>query len=370
LDKQFYRALQFENYLNKNFILFRAIRKEAKGKELFDRFKVTSTPTVMVVTPKGEEIDRLIGYGPPPENFKDRLEETYKSEQNYLSLIRSFTLNPNDLKTAVLLAQKYLYRDDYTSAEKMRTVIMAQVDEARKLMVPLLDLEGEVSAYEYARFLEPFQSPNKVLDFAKEFPNSKLLNELFRELAHLLWREDTREDAMKIYDELFKIYPDNLDLIAPYVNYCTNAKFNLEQATKLADAVYKIGTFEAQGRIAYDYARLLLYKGEKSKAKTVYGDNFAQLLWKNQDTSGLNSYAWFWAWEKDNLLSALDAAKKSLQLKDDANTWDTLSMVYWKMKDYQNALRAEEKALELAGGQEENFEKRIKEIKKDMEKGK
>jgi len=64
------------------------------------------------------------------------------------------------------------------------------------------------------------------------------------------------------------------------------------------------------------------------------------------------------------------AAKKSIELKNDHNYWDTLSMVYWKMGKYQEAIEAEEKALQLAGGKNEGYEKQISDIKAEMEKKK
>jgi tetratricopeptide (TPR) repeat protein len=82
----------------------------------------------------------------------------------------------------------------------------------------------------------------------------------------------------------------------------------------------------------------------------------------------LNEYACDWSLAGKNLKSALKAAKKSIELKDTDNAWDTLSLVYWKMGKYQEAIEAEEKALQLAGGKDKDYEKRISDIKAEMEK--
>ena len=70
--------------------------------------------------------------------------------------------------------------------------------------------------------------------------------------------------------------------------------------------------------------------------------------------------------ESANLESALKASKRSVELSNSANHWDTLSMVYWKMGEYENAIEAEEKALKKTGGTSASYKQRIEEIKKDM----
>jgi hypothetical protein len=70
--------------------------------------------------------------------------------------------------------------------------------------------------------------------------------------------------------------------------------------------------------------------GMEDKAVKVFGDDFVTENFK--DAYKLNSYAWFWGnFESANLESALRASKRSVELSNSANHWDTLSMVYWKM---------------------------------------
>jgi hypothetical protein len=119
---------------------------------------------------------------------------------------------------------------------------------------------------------------------------------------------------------------------------------------------------------AEEIGRSLISQGKYREASKVYGDKFRKILEKQKDAGNLNVYAWSWALTGKNLESALKAAKKSLELKETDNSWDTLSLVYWKMGKYQEALEAEEKALQLAGGKDKDYEKRISDIKADMEK--
>ena len=60
-------------------------------------------------------------------------------------------------------------------------------------------------------------------------------------------------------------------------------------------------------------------------------------------------YAGFWARQNKNLDDALAAAKRSVELMPGLNyLWNTLSLVYEKMLNYPEAIKAAEKALETA----------------------
>jgi tetratricopeptide (TPR) repeat protein len=116
---------------------------------------------------------------------------------------------------------------------------------------------------------------------------------------------------------------------------------------------------------AQNYVKL----GKEDKALKIFGPQYAT---KHQDDATvLNSYAMFWATQGKNLESALDAAKKSVELQEAYYNWDTLAPVYQKMDKLEDALKAEVKAHELADDQiKARYETKIKQIKKALNKNK
>lgn len=354
--------------LEGDFVMFRAIYQEEAGKAVFDRFKVRGTPTTMIVNVQGEEVERVVGYDGEGEAFVKNLEGLSKSEDSYLVLLKKLAKKPDDLRTAALLMEKYVVRRNYENAGKMRDMVLSKENEAKKLTIPVYGGKYEVSAYEAAKYEETFEKAGKVLSFCREFPESKLKEEAFRNLRRFMYKKETSEEALAVYEELLVKYGNNIELTQSYVGYCASAKTNVDKGLKLAAGIYQVE--KAGDLLAQNYAKLYLIQGDKNNAAEVYGENFADLYGKAGDADGLNGYAWFWAVEGENLASALKAALKSIELKDDANTWDTLSMVYWKQGKLEEAVQAEEKALQMVGGKNEDFAKRIEEIKKEMEKGK
>ena len=78
-------------------------------------------------------------------------------------------------------------------------------------------------------------------------------------------------------------------------------------------------------------------------------------------------YARFWSEKGKNLESALEAAKRLIELKLVHYVWDTLSLVYFQLKRYEEALEAAKKAVET--GDEHikiRYKGRIRQIEKAM----
>jgi tetratricopeptide (TPR) repeat protein len=80
----------------------------------------------------------------------------------------------------------------------------------------------------------------------------------------------------------------------------------------------------------------------------------------------LGSYARFWAGQGKNLDSALEAAKKCVELSSESpSNWDALSQVYLKQGNFDGALKAAQKAVDLAEeAQKAFFKNRLAAVEK------
>jgi tetratricopeptide (TPR) repeat protein len=345
----------------------RSLRTEGTPRdELFAQYDVRYTPTVMIATANGQEIDRLVGYESPPEEYKQKLIDLYTGDQTVLSLVQAHEKAPDDLDTIIRLARKYQSNYAFKKMAEFGEKALQQADKAKEMTISYGDDDAEVSAYEYARATTIYGGPQYALDFMNEFPESVIKQDVFGWLSRFLYSGDTRPEAFRVYDELVQTYPADMDLLKPYVYYCALGDEYVDEGLAFAERIYKADPDNKEGRLARSYAALLLAKGEDEKAVNAFGHDFVDRYTENQEAGPLNGYAWFWAVKGKNLESALTAAKKSIELDDQHYTWDTLSMVYWKMEDHQKAIEVEEKALEMVGGENAEYEKRIEDIKADM----
>jgi len=180
-------------------------------------------------------------------------------------------------------------------------------------------------------------------------------------------RLNREEDALRVYGQEH-IADENIDksLLYQYASFWADMGINLESAY---EAIIRYKELNNGRGYRSTLAKIYVKMDNMDEALKEYGPEYIKE--HITKSSELTSYAMFWAEEGKNLDSALEAVKKSIELepKMDIFNYDTLSLVYWKMGKYQEAIEAEEKALELVPGHED-FLKRIEDIKKDMIKKK
>jgi len=374
LVEQFFTADPFGSYLNENFICLLAMRSEAGDDDdnpstaLFKQYRVRGTPTVLIAQADGSEIDRIIGYEPPAETYKAHLQEAYRGEDTYLNLIRRSEKEPHNVEVSAKLSRKHQARYDYAGMAQCRETILAQPDKAKAILLPFGAGDTEVSGYEYAEFTRVFDEPKAVSAFLKKYPQSVMKPSALAALPRFSFQEGNRKEVLQVYERLLKKDSMNAALLSPYLQLCGSLDTHINQALKHARAYEKAHPQGGDEGFAQAYADLLLKKGNVNEAVAAYGDAFARRHEEEQNASGLNEYAWFWAERGQNLEGALAAAKKSIALSNQHFTWDTLSMVLWKMGKHEEAIKAEEEALKLAGRKIAEYEERIADIKADMNK--
>jgi predicted Zn-dependent protease len=149
--------------------------------------------------------------------------------------------------------------------------------------------------------------------------------------------------------------------LASYASYWIEKNANLESAVAMIETALKLepGNASILQRAANAYAKI----GKEDQALALYGPAFARKSW--DDAMTLWQYAGFWARQSKNLDDALAAAKRSVELLPGLNNlWNTLSLVHEKMKNYPEAIKAAEKALETAPeAAKANYQKTVDRLK-------
>ncbi len=272
LDQQFFGDKKFHSYLNKNFVVVHAVRGEDAGNALYKKYSIDSTPTVLVALADGTEIDRLIGFNPPAEEYKDKVEEAYKSEYSLLNLTKAVKKDPNNLNIQLKLARKYQGHYNFSEMKKYTAKILTRPEEAKKISFPFGESKDQVSAYEFARYTSAFFSPEEVLSFLTEFPESALKEAAFGNLSWFLNRWKTKDRVVSVYEKLLKIYQEEPDLITPYVYYLAGEKKDNPEVLRLAEKFYLKIKDEPDHKFIAGFAGLLFNNGENEKAKKIIRD--------------------------------------------------------------------------------------------------
>jgi tetratricopeptide (TPR) repeat protein len=246
--------------------------------------------------------------------------------------------------------------------------------------------------------------PAPLLAFVKKYPDGKIVREAYDRLSSYYYmRPASKEDAAKFYAEFTGRFPkDPLALDAwmsriiadqgPYelgvelgqkavalmadsprprvlLSLARIYSFSGDKATAVETAELAVkqaeGTDDAQ-RVVPSAATIFISAGENEKALAAYGPAYAKAAWDS--ASLLLRYASFWSAQKDaNRASALEAARRATELQPDlVPAWSVLSDLHLAVKDYTEALKAAEKAYEIAapGRMKESLQKKIEQIKK------
>ena len=145
-----------------------------------------------------------------------------------------------------------------------------------------------------------------------------------------------------------------------YAEFWVKQKSNTESAEAMMELAAKLKSDSLF--VVRSVADMYIKLDKPEKAMEIFGPEYIKDYMDNSNT--LYSYAGFWGTLGKNLESALKSAKKSVELAETPYKWDTLSLVNLKLKKYDDALKAAEKAVETGGQQAARYKKRIEEIKK------
>jgi tetratricopeptide (TPR) repeat protein len=161
---------------------------------------------------------------------------------------------------------------------------------------------------------------------------------------------------------------DAVNALTGYANFWLEQNKNLDSVESAADLAVKMAP-ASQRYTLQTVAGIYVKLNKTDKALAVYGPEFIK---KNMgDQSVLASYASFWNRQGKNLESALEAARKSVELTSDYYNNYTLANILFKTKKYEEALEYAEKAVELVkpmavkyeGFSTQQYEKLVKDIK-------
>jgi len=385
----------------------------------------------MFFDPDGSEVDWIVGYDPPADKFQASIEKIIKGEGTFKSLSAAYAKDPKNVGTVFELARKWSDRYDTAKAtEKYKEVLaldpdgklgMTTYNEAKVSYTQYAEFNLGQSALQTRRS-KP--DPALLLAFVKKYPEGAMVRDAYARLAMVYFgRSAPKAEAAEFFEEYTARYPKDfmatnawvrrilqdkepldkgLELAQKGVDLAqgptrTNALQSLAQvylakgdkakAGEAAEALIKaeeerlkhpdagrgmlvVTSSGSPGAGAYTYrltaARIFIDADQKERATAVFGPAF--LKEHMNETAVLSGYASFWSGQSLNLDSALVAAKKGVELSPDAyRGWMTLSQIQMKLKQYDEALRAAEKALALAPAQppmiKDNLKKSIEQIK-------
>lgn len=382
--------------------MFRAVSQEPDGRAVFDKFKIRATPTLLFLAGDGAEVDWILGYDPPAEEYKKLFEKILRGEGTFKALNDAYAKNPKEIGTVYDLAGKWNDRYDQAKAAELYKAVLA------------LDPDGKLGGTEYQGVKVPYawladfhigqaslsaRPPDAapLLAFIKKYPEGPLVKDAYAQLARAHFgRTAPKTDAAAFFAEYVGRYPQDLPAVMSWVRRIIFDKEPLDKGLELASKAVDLAPKASQTMALQSLAQIHLLSGRKSRAAetaerilrheaelqaeapkdaaaptraafmslqiaaqifidadqkdralTVFGPDFLKSNLDKPDAAVL--YAQFWQRQGTNLESALVAAQKSVELAPDSyRGFQTMSQILMGLKAYDEALKAAEKALALA----------------------
>ncbi len=224
---------------------------------------------------------------------------------------------------------------------------------------------------------EPLDKGIELAEKANEIAGYPQHEEFVKDLAELYVLKGDPGKAEEEYgkDFLDSYLSSTISGLMSYANFWVEQGKNLESAEAAADLMAKLARPD-QSYYLSSAAGVFVKLKKPEKALAIYGPEYAA---KNAgEANVLMSYAAFWNRQGTNLDSALDAAKKSVALSPDYYNYFVLGNILFKLKRYDEALPAAEKAVELVKPMAvkypdfptQQYEGLVKQIKDALGKGK
>ena len=194
---------------------------------------------------------------------------------------------------------------------------------------------------------EPLDKGAELVAKIEELTRDNPLPDINADIADFYILKGDKAKADEVYGKDFmegKVSRFAFDLVG-YANFWLGNNANQESAVAMAETALKLQPENAY--ILQQVAAAYVKTGKDEKALAIFGPEYIKP--KSGDANSLYAYARFWTMQGKNLDGALEAAKKSVELKPGVYfTWSTLSDVQLKLKNYPEALKAAEKAYEIA----------------------
>jgi tetratricopeptide (TPR) repeat protein len=329
---------------NQEFINFRITPSDEDWQKIRGLFEIRGTPTVVLIKPDGEELDRINGFDGADE-FVASVKEYLAGNNLLTTFISQVEENSADVEANFNLGKKYSSRweDDKAYPYYAKTVELDPEDSK--------GFKAEASLRIALHMIEAREDPDPepLKQFIDNNTNQDFMFESYASLARYYQRKEENDKVMPLWDELLAKMPDNPNVMNEYAFnvFSLEDESRYDRAKALAEKALSTGDEDALFLGHYNIIRYYRLKKDNDTALVKYAEAAEKVPTEAFFAYG---YAAVALQEKKTDLydSAIEMARKAIEINDGvAAYWDTLAALYFEQGENEEAVKAQEKALEL-----------------------
>ncbi|MCX7958772.1 MAG: tetratricopeptide repeat protein [Deltaproteobacteria bacterium] len=245
-----------------DYVFARCNGEEGEGEKLFNQYKITAFPTLLILDSNGKELDRLIDEI-DEQKIKKTLEQVKSGKNELDELAKKSDANPKDIDLMFNVCMSYIFRSDREKSKKYCEKILKadQKNEKGYASQVLLSL----GKYLYFRGIKDYDLAAAHLEqVIKLFPDSKEAKSAFIFLISSYVKGGKEGVAVMKLRELVKKNPNSKEPYKTFAYVSWKNKWRLDQGIENAK---KATDLDPSDDDAWDLlAELYFLKGNKAEA--------------------------------------------------------------------------------------------------------
>jgi thiol-disulfide isomerase/thioredoxin len=168
------------------------------------KYGVSGFPTVVLMKPDGEEIDRIYGYLPLPD-FINQINLYLQGKETLQDYLGRLEATPNDIEVNYTLAEKYESRSQYEKSASFYSKVLEldPQNKAGRSDKALMNLG--FSYYRQKEFQNAIDANTK---FLKIYPDSELKEDVIVYIPYFYAKWGKKDKALELYNQYLRTYPE------------------------------------------------------------------------------------------------------------------------------------------------------------------
>lgn len=320
----------------------RVTPSDESWKEMRERFEIRGTPTVVLVKPDGEELDRINGFDGADE-FVAAVKEYLAGENLFSTLLAQVESSPDDAGANYAMGKKYLSRweDDKAHPYFVKTIELDPEDA----------LGHNTEASLRMALFEVFsrENPDPLKRFIADNTDQEFMFASYSAMARYYQRKEEMDKVMPVWEELLAKMPDSPRVMTEYGYNVFSLKdeSRYEKAKSLAEKALAAGDEDILFSGHYNIIRYYRLKEDNETALAKYAEAA-----RNVPTEPFFKYGYAAVALQEKMAAHYDRGiemiKEAIELNSgSAAYWDTLAGLSFEKGLSEDAVAAMEKALEL-----------------------
>jgi tetratricopeptide (TPR) repeat protein len=332
------------SFFNEKFINFRITPSDEGWQKIRGLFEIRGTPTVVLVKPDGEELDRVNGFDGPDE-FMASVREYLAGENLLSTYLARVEENPDSIEANFGLGKKYTSRwEDETAYPYYVNTIELDPEDSRGHNT---EASLRIAVFKIESREDP--DPEPIKQFIAKNTDPEFMVESYSSLANYYQRKEENDKVMPVWEELLAKMPDSPNVMNEYAYnvFSLEDESRYDKAKAQAEKALSTGDDDALFLGHYNIIRYYRLKKDNDTALIKYAEAAEAVPTEAFFAYG---YAAVALQEKmtDHYARGIEMIKKALEINDGAASyWDTLAGLYFETGSREEAIQAQEKAVEL-----------------------